>query len=245
VVIGFCYVAQRDTGHLMSTAAAGDRVVAPSPPPWLVVCHTLESLLVTSWPGQLFRVAVVPPGTPQEREALERAIEDFVPNVPFTRALAVDVLEVLPPTILFGPNGPAVVEVIDFAESLTYRVAAALTVARHPAANDAYSEVVKSWLATQPHRALDRPLVAHGLTVVYEEVWQSSRRRGGSGAFTTTYAPGNEDGEETLAEPWATAAKVLLDTAMVVGAPYFVSEREADILLTAWRSAAGRPEHGV
>src|SRR4051794_19329261 len=82
------------TGLLLA-AAPGQRVSVPAPggPPWIVVDHFLDRVLVARWPGRLLRVGVVPSSSRREREADREANLGLVRDVWYTRANAIDVLE--------------------------------------------------------------------------------------------------------------------------------------------------------
>lgn len=119
----------------MSGATAGTVVAKTSPePPWIVVSHSLDTIPVTQWPGRLYHVAVVEPETAAERAVIDRANTELMPTVGYTRALGVDVIDELDPSIVFGAHGAAVVDVINAAKSLTAEQAARLASARHPRA---------------------------------------------------------------------------------------------------------------
>src|SRR5690348_16795315 len=97
----------------MEEVAAGMRVTLPSlGPPWIAVDHSLEHVHVAHWPGRLFRADVVPPATDEERAAMARAAAGLRADASYTRALAVDLLAEISPSVLFGPHGNAVIRVI-------------------------------------------------------------------------------------------------------------------------------------
>ena len=73
VVEGFVYAADTESGP-MTGAGIGDRVRIPFPgPPWIVVDHAIETVIAARWPGQLLRVASVPPADRAEREPVSCA----------------------------------------------------------------------------------------------------------------------------------------------------------------------------
>lgn len=108
MVSGYVYVDDEEQGPI--AGAAPGRLVrnATLRPPWIVVHHSLDRVLVAQWPGRLFRVEVVPPSTREERAAMERAAAELAVDAGYTRAIAVEVLEELPAPSLFGPHGDAV-----------------------------------------------------------------------------------------------------------------------------------------
>jgi hypothetical protein len=109
-----------DSHGPMAGAVAGARIRIPSlDPPWIVVAHGLDEVLVARWPGRLFRVISVSPSDEEERIALARAGENLRADAGYTRVFAIDVLEQLRPSVLFGPHGEAVAEVVECAGRLT------------------------------------------------------------------------------------------------------------------------------
>jgi hypothetical protein len=247
---GFVYVSD-DTSGPMAHVTVGKRVATGSlEPPWIVVDHSLERIIVARWPGRLFRVAIVPPRTDEEKAAMRRAASELQPTAGYTRALAVDMLEELPPSILFGPHGGAVVDVINVSRFLTEDTAARLASARHPTAADAYRRAWAQWLSADQERPVSEDhdvagtLAAHasgrsgspigaGLMVAYRAVTDSARLRGKADAITI-----DDEGDELISEPWSTAMAALLDAAMAVGAPDLVGD-DAAVLTAAWRAVIG------
>ncbi len=246
------YAADVKPGPLAG-AAIGDRVRTPFPgPPWIVVDHAIETVVVARWPGRLLRVASVPPAGEAERDALDRAAENLRADAGYTRVLAVDVLAELPPWTLFGEHGEAVADVLERASRLNMPDARDLAAARHQEADSAYSRTWQRWLDRQPngapYRAGDHSRllavpgagragspVGHGLTLTWTCVRDAARRCEGTAAFTV-----DAEGDETLLEPWATAASALLDAAMALGAPDLAGSADAAVLTRAWRVTGGR-----
>ncbi|MFI7608070.1 hypothetical protein ACIBTV_23405 [Micromonospora sp. NPDC049366] len=255
VVEGFVYVVADRPGP-MADARAGERVRIPSwDPPWIVVDHRLDRVLAGRWPGRLFRVRSVPPGSDEERDALARAARNLAADASYTRAFAVDVLEELRPGVLYGPHGDAVVEVLEHARLLTEPAAHALAAARPPAADDAYSRAWQRWLRGQadgaayedhdhsgvlaiPGAGPGGSPIGFGLVALWTCVVDSARRCAGSAAFTVETEDDEED--EVLLDPWRTAGAALLDAALALGAPDLVDAVDAALLTAAWR-AVDRP----
>ncbi|WP_435205639.1 hypothetical protein [Micromonospora sp. bgisy143] len=256
MVEGFVYVSDDRPGPLTG-ARAGERVKTPSwDPPWIVLAHHLDAVIVPRWPGRLFRVRSVPPSSDEERIALARAAAGVKADASYTRVFAVDVLAELRPGILFGPNGDAVAEVLECARLLTEPVAYELAAARHPSADHAYSRAWQRWLSEQPNGAqygssdhsnvlatpgagpVSSP-IRRGFTVLWTRVVDSARQRAGSAAFTIDAE--DDEHEEVLLDPWTTAASALLDAAMALGAPDLVDPADAAVLTAAWQVIARCP----
>jgi hypothetical protein len=250
-VEGFVYVTDDDPGP-MAAAVAGRRIAKASlEPPWIVVDHAMERVLVARWPGRLFRVRVVPARTEAERATMARAAEELQPDAGYTRALAVDVLEELPASSLFGRHGDAVAEVIDSGRVLTEPVARQLADARHPEARSAYRKAWKRWLSGQsdgsPHEHEDHSgtlaiagagqvgsPIGHGLLVVARVVWDRAHQLAGAAAGLL-----DEEGEEELVEPWSGAQDALLHAALAFGAPELADEPARAALTASWVAVFG------
>jgi hypothetical protein len=234
---GYVYAPDADPG-LLAGAAPGAIVSNPNRlPPWIVVDHSIESAIISRWPGRLYRVAVLD----------AEGIEQVSPHANYTRAVAVQVCGEVPAWRLFGDHGEAVSAVISFAGRLELPIARLLDDLRHPRADEAYSRVWRRWLsvtgAGSAHeksdfrRALEagsgssRSPINYGLTVTHRAVWDRADALLGSAAFAD-----DEEGERTLIPLWASAAAALLDAAIALGTPSIVTEKDAAILTTAWRS---------
>ncbi|MDH2428429.1 hypothetical protein [Sphaerisporangium sp. TRM90804] len=245
-VAGFLFVDDEAPDHLKA-AVAGARVTLPSSgPPYILVSHTLERVLPTRWPGRLFRAEVVPPATDEERAAMARAAGNLRPDAGYTRAIAVDVLEEISPSVLFGPHGDAVIRVLAAGMALDGRGARGLASARHHAADREYGRAWDRWLAGQPNggpylgrdhaSTLSIPgagpfssPIGDGFSLVWRAVGKSAGLRGGEGAFGV-----DDEGDRVLLNPWWTAGAALLDAAMAFGAPRLLDDHTATVLTTAW-----------
>ncbi|MDQ0938469.1 hypothetical protein [Streptomyces sp. V1I1] len=87
---------------------------------------------------------------------MARAAENLRSDAGYTRAIAVDLLEEMSPSVLFGPQGDAVIRVIEAAIALDEEGARKLASAPHPAADREYSKAWDRWLAEQPKAAHNR-----------------------------------------------------------------------------------------
>ncbi|MER7443732.1 hypothetical protein [Micromonospora avicenniae] len=248
MVDGFVYV-NGDPDDPMAGAQVGARARMPSfEPPWIVVHRRLDAVLAVRWPGRLLRVRSVPAATEEERVALEGAAQNLRAGASYSRVFAVDVLEELRPAVLFGPNGDAVVEILECAGRLTEAGARDLAAARHPGAADAYHRAWDRWLSAQPNGAVYRdgdhsgvlavpgagPVgspIGHGFALLWRCVTGSARQRGGSAAFTV-----DEDDDDILLEPWSTAGVALMESAMALGVPELVDDADRAVLTAAWQA---------
>jgi len=231
---GFVYVADVEAGP-MREAKPGATVRNPDRgPPWIVVDHSLRSVIPAKWPGRLWRV-----------EILEEAPEQPNATARYTRAAAVRVLEEAPASALFGPRGEAVVRVIDRAGRLELDDVRALSELVGDEARAAYSRAWNRWLAevdqASPHFGENhdgtlavfagetRSPIGGGFTVLHEVVSRRARALAGDAAFET-----DEDGEVFLAADWAGASHALLHAAMALGAPDLVPPGDRELLTRAW-----------
>lgn len=248
---GFVFVSGTSRDCLKA-ATAGTRVTLPTfTPPWIVVEHSLERVPVTRWPGRLFRARVVPPVTDEERAAMARAAGGLSSGAGFTRAIAVDLLAELSPSVLFGPHGDNVIRVLEAGLALDEEGARKLASARHPEAAEEYHKAWDRWLVDQPegehYRNQDhastlsipgagpsRSPIGHGFSLIWWVVTKSAQHRGRARSFTL-----DEDGDPALADPWESALSALLDTAMACGAPHLSDSEAATVLSTAWHAVFG------
>ncbi|MFG2532115.1 hypothetical protein [Streptomyces sp. NPDC048516] len=233
----------------LKAATAGGRVTLPVfRPPWIVVGHSLERVLVTRWPGRLFRARVVPPVTEEERTAMARAARGLSSGADYTRAIAVDLLEELSPSVLFGAHGDKVIRVLEAGLALDEERARDLASARHPGADEEYHKAWSRRLVDQPegehYRNQDhastlsiagagpsRSPVGHGFSLIWWVVTKSAQHLGSASSFTL-----DEDGEPVLADPWDSALSALLDAAMACGAPHLSDSEAATVLTAAWHT---------
>jgi hypothetical protein len=239
---GYVYVADSDPGFFAGVVR-GTVVRRPNrSPPWVVVDHTIESVVVARWPGRLWRVVVLD----------DDGIEQANAHARYTRAVAVRAVEEVPAWRLFGDSGEAVMGVLAFASRLDAATARRLAEHRHPEADQAYSRAFRRWLdrvrSGSVHGTWDfsgtlaavdgpsRSPLNCGLSLVYHTVWDRAEVVSGPAAFVQ-----DDEGERALGPVWGTAASALLDAAMAFGAPADVCE-DAAVLTAAWDSAlAARP----
>ncbi len=232
---GYVYVSNEDVG-VMAHATAGAKIsLHERRPPWIVVDHSINSIVVA-----------------MAREALRVAITDAVgieqasTRTRYTRAFEVRVVEEISPSRLFGERGDAVCTVIAGAGLLELAQIHLLAQTRHPDAAEAYSRAWNDWLAavggTDAHRGENlhgtlaisgggcRSPINCGLTVLYQTISDRAEKLVGSTAFIL-----NEDGDKYFEPTWAAASLALLETAMAFGAP-LVSETDRQIMSAAWYS---------
>jgi hypothetical protein len=227
---GFVYVPHDESGA-MKDARPGARLGVGKGPPWIAVDLAPDGVIVTRWPGKLWRVRV-----------LSRADEQPMPYARYVRADRVEVLEEVPAAVLFGTHGDAVITVLDAAAALTREQAEQLNGARLPGAHAAYLRSWNRWRAKlgQPTPIADhtQPLiesgkgspVGRGLSAVHDTVARRAQALDGDAAFRT------EDEDLYLVKPWNGASDALLHAGLVLGAPQFCIDGDDETLLRPWRS---------
>lgn len=230
---GFVYAPCSD-GEPLLDAAPGDVIrIEGSGPPWIVVNHAIESILVTGWPGRLCRVAVLEPAAHQ-------------PGVGYTRAAAVTLEFEVPLGRLFGPHGDEVLRIIDQAASLGLDEVHSLAALTSKQASTAYLRAWNAWLenqhTTSSHAGADdsatpvassgaRSPVGAAFTIISSLLSERARDLVGDAAFVLD----EEDGVYVLIDSWAGASSALCCAAMAVGAPHLITASDKRLLERAWR----------
>jgi hypothetical protein len=238
------------TGLVFASLAGDERLAGAVPgqvirndgsgPPWIVVDHSIDSVVAARWPGKLWEVEVLEAAPEQPRE-----------GAGYTRAVAVRVLRELPVSVLFGDHGEEVLRVITKAASIDAGEVEALAARSGEAARKAYSHAWNAWLEkVEPgsyHRGADhsdtlavhaagtRSPIGAGFLVLCAVFGDRARDVGGERAFTT-----DAEGETCITGPWGSARDALLDAAMALGAPELTSGADRRILLEAWEGCFGR-----
>jgi hypothetical protein len=234
---GFIYVA-RDAAHPVPPgiyeAEVGALVQTPgSEPPWIVVDRAISSVRVSSWPGRLMRVKIV--------EVAVAGMTDpaLVPNPRYIRCCAVQIVDELAPSLVFGPHGAGVVEVIEVAQRLSLDQARLLAANDSPEAEAAYTAAWTAWIAVDAHSnsvsdaAVGRSgsPVGDGLLVLDRELGKRARTVSGEAGFAI-----DDEGNSYLVAPWRQAGAALGHAAMAIGAPRLITQEARAHLLRGWQS---------
>lgn len=223
---------------------AGSRVkLARAVPPWIVVDRSFSTIAIGSrWPGQLWRVQVLELGD----------MSGLVAQPGYWRAAAIELLEALPLSALFGANGAAVLDILAQIGQLSRAQAEALDRNLDPDAWAAYSRAWMEWSqsgaesrSTQEEewrgtlaasRASDkaRSPIHSGFLLIHAQLRQRALNLDGDGAFRLV----EEDGqtEQVLAPLWQNACDAFLFAAMALAAPQYVSTADGAVLTQAWHS---------
>lgn len=191
-------------------------------PPWLVVDHYIDRMIVNRWPVRLWRVTDIEAAPPESQ------VSEW-----YTRAISVRIVEELPAWLLFGDHGDEVTSIIDAAGQLGHEDVTVLAAARPDAAGHIYAEAWRRW---QPQARSGSP-VGYALILVHHAVEQSARR---SGLSVFRYDP--VDGVDVLADrTWAAAEAACVEAALGLGAPHLVDPTEQALLTQAWRRWLAAP----
>lgn len=235
--IGYCYV-PNESHEPMHNAYVGAVVENPSEgPPWIVVDQSLNSLVVSRWPGRLWKLEVV-----------RLAKEQPNASATYVRAVSVKVLEEVPISTLFGEHGQEVAKVIESARLLDIQCGQRLGKAFDTRALEMYSEAWNRWLSelcrVDPNHKRDdhsetlaisgaskRSPVGVAPTVLYSVLRERVKAIVGDSAFVV-----DEEGNESFSPEWSNVLSAFLCAVMGFGVDGMMSPHEKSILIAAWRS---------
>lgn len=225
---GFVYKSEDDLSEFLH-AGPGDVVSTPSKaPPYIVVDHDLERIIMARWPGRLWRVRV-----------LKRVTTDFqLRNA--TRAWAVEILEQLPSHLPFGSHGAQVAKVIDAAGRVSIDDVSKLASERHEKAGEVLARQGGRLSGGSLHHVDDPPsLIGPASSLLGTHF---SRRAEALVGYRGAFAEYDFDPEGAyLVEPWSTALDKLYDIAYASGAPDRFSDEEKSILMHGtWATSISR-----
>lgn len=231
---GLVYESSEDIPARLDAATIGHIITQEDVPPYIVVNHRMDSILVTRWPGRLRRVRIL--ATAQDQPASSAS---------YTRATSIEVCEELSPALLFGTHGNAVSAVQDIIPRLS--IAQIEHLARHatPEVAASYDAAWESWLTqTDPAStqadmqdagillmetgAMHSP-VGCAFTLAHTQYCNRIKTLVGSDAFGI-----DEDGDEYLRAPWSEALTALLAIIMALGAPHLSSEHSKASMAMVW-----------
>ncbi len=246
--LGFWYVSQTEDEPLRQIQA-GTRVQNETrQPPWIIVDHTIESITVAHYPGTLWRVEIIDPATEEDFKAV--GTSGLSSRATYTRAIAVDIHQELPVSLLFGPQGDAICHILETIDSLTETQAEDLSRHLHADADGIYDEAWKRWLKHEDARSVylnqahlntlgipghrrDSP-IHKGFYVIHQQVWNQAKKLTQGAALIV-----DEDGDVTLNPIWRRASTACLQVAMRYGTKDWLSEAECKVLSAAWDTVMG------
>ncbi|PCJ35638.1 MAG: hypothetical protein COA99_13675 [Moraxellaceae bacterium] len=240
---GFLYVTENDDLKLFESLVGGKFIKPDRNPPWLVVNHELDGVLVTEWPGRLLKVQVL-------NQSNEKDInKGLVKGVHYTRTLGVEILEELSTEVLFNPKGSMITRILDFASTMNEDDVNKLSEFEITKASKIYSNAWDEWLKIMEPESIhlnqnhsntlaifannSRSTLNQSFSVISNIVGKRAVKILGKNAYTI-----DEDDESILDKSWSHASTILLQAAMAYNGREFITNEEIAILLTPWNSVA-------
>lgn len=243
---GYVY-ASKDENELFGNAKVGDSVIKKDKkPPFIVVDHSLDTTIITQWPGKLFKVEIINPS----RE--ERINQGLVKDVWYTRTFGVKILEEVEIKKLFGNNGQKVEQIIDLTRNITEEKVKELSKfdkglnkelftkawrnwiiiydANHPFVNDNHHNTIK----LSPKNERYSSPIKEGLSIISSQFDIRARELVGGSAFKV-----DEEGEICLLPIWANAVEKILHAGMSYASDNILSESERETLRTPFNEVFG------
>jgi len=238
---GFLYVTEEDNLQLFETPVGRNFIKPDRQPPWLVVNHTLEGVLVIEWPGRLLKVEVI--NQTNEKDLNKGLVKD----VWYTRTLGVNILEELSIDVLFRPEGSIVAKILDFACSMNNDDVNNLSQFEIANAFKIYSNAWNMWLKREEPTSIhlnqdhshtlainannSNSTLNRSFSVISDIVWKRAKEVLGDGAYSI-----DEDGEFILNDSWSHASSILIQAEMAFSGEEFITNEEKAILLKPWNS---------
>jgi hypothetical protein len=215
-ITGFVYVSAEDQGP-MATAATGLTIGRfTDDPPWIVIDHTAQSIVLAKWPGKVWKV-----------RALRKAPQQPYSYAGYIRATAVYVEDEMPLSVLFEHNGEEIVELLNRISKLTIDEAERIVALSDEDAARIHNQIWDRWLAledpsstfiNQDHDGTiavgskaPRSPVGNATSVLHSQLAARAREISGEHAFVT-------DGEDQYFNPkWAKTAACLQHALFAIG----------------------------
>ncbi len=234
---GYVYSASEDDERFRNTQV-GDLIInKDKKPPWIIVYHSLDTVIITKWPGKLFEVEVL-------NQSNEKSLnKGLIKNVWYARTLGVKILRKLSVDILFGQNGTLISQIIDRTRNITEQEVTSLAEIEANEAREIFSKAWGNWIAltnkdcpylgeghcdtlkvTPKNQSYGSP-INKGLSVIASQINIRAREILGDKAFTE-----DERGELNLIPVWAKACERLLHAGMSYESDGLLSKSEKEIL---------------
>lgn len=204
------------------------RKITTTTTPWSVY-DDVANIIINRWPVNLWFVEVL--------QAFSTSSKNYTP------AITIKPLKQLPCSLLFGPQGEGVCDLLDKISQLTLLQIEALSELSNPLSDEAYAKAWNCWLKTATKFTMHYDADHTGILAVgvgeesspiyngFLSVEHLFRQRAkvlvGKAAFI-----GQQDMEEAILAPvWRRACTVLLQLAMGVGAERYVVPQDLPFLL--------------
>lgn len=234
-VVGFIYVADSNQEYLKNANVGQTIQTEKKGPPWIVVDHCLESIVIAKWPGTLWRAEV-------KEEAKNTGLLEYAK---YTRANAVKIIERLPLTLLFGDFGASIIKIIESARSIDTGTAKKLSSVFNPESLEIYS---KGWNIFGGTKNDDPPFygrnhqntiampgdegcspINSAFKIIYSQVFDRAKELTGGKALLT-----DDEGCLLLDDEWSKACNSYLCAAMAVAYQEKFTENEIAVLSKGW-----------
>ena len=234
---GYLYVADEDN-LLFRDVKIGDSVVKPDrEPPYFVVDHFLHKVLVTKWPGKLYKAEII-------NQAAEKDINrGLVKDIWYTRTLGVKILEEVPIENIFGNNGSKIKQVVDIARYITEEQANRLAEISLEYNRELYSKVWEKWISitdkeyaslakdhqctleAHPKNQKHESPIRKGLSITWTQLYHRARELEGDLAVYT-----DEEGDVCLVPKWSNAGEHLLNAGISYESNNLLTDAEKEQL---------------
>jgi hypothetical protein len=235
--VGDIYFPDEKT-ELFKLAQVGDIIVKNyKKPPYLVVDHVLDKLIITKWPGTLYKVEVL---NPSEEKCINAGL---VKNIWYTRTFAVKILEELPIEIIFGDNGVQIKKILDFITNISEEQVNQLATYDAEQNRKIYSEAWNIWDSSTDKESLNSSgdyekviqafpknqsrvsPIGQGLSIIYDIFYQTARKLTHDEALEI-----DEEGEIYLKPKWSIASTHCLNAGMSYEDSNLLTEDEKALL---------------
>lgn len=229
---GFIY-SPHDAESPLNSGKAGDIIQLESTPPWIVVDHYKQTIVMTNWPGILWLA-----------EGIEPASESDQPNDIYTRSRSVRLIEPATTAELFGQNGRDVEKVLDQAAGLQLNQLLNIQRIDHQL-QQLYSDAWNSW-ANGLHQGAahydhlytlakgtrgNESLIGKGLLLLSNVFHKLAQKLEGEAAFIV-----DDEGEIEFVPKWHHAFDAARHAAMAYGAPQLFSIEDQPRMATPWNT---------
>ena len=230
---GYVY-ASKEENELFKGAITGDLVIKKDKkPPYIVVDHTLDTKIITQWPGNLFKVEVL---NPSKEKGINKGL---VKNVWYTRTLGVKIIDEVNISELFGRNGQKVEQIIDFTRNITEEKVLELSKYSEKENRDLFTKAWRNWImlynknhpylndehyntiSLSPENQRYSSPIKEGLSIISSQFGIRARELVGETAFGV-----DEEGELYLQPIWANAVEKILHAGMSYASDEIITEIE-------------------
>ena len=233
IIQGYIYVSKEEN-ELFKGFEIGDSVIKKNKnPPYIVVDHTLDTKIITQWPGKLFKVEVI---NPSKEKGINKGL---VKDIWYTRTLGVKILDEVNISKLFGGNGQNIEQIIDLTRNITEEKVLAFSKYSETENRDLFTKAWRNWIMlynknhpylndehyntislSQKNQRYSSP-IKKGLSIISSQFDIRARELVGETAFGV-----DEEGELYLQPIWANAVEKILHAGISYASDEILSEIE-------------------